>query len=150
MLGNTRRVETTGAEVARGGEYSFSLALARLAATAAARIETVLAADDLRLEDWRVLAQLRHGPSTMSDLARDVLLTGPTLTRTIDKLATRGLVHRTPSKVDRRKVVVHLSPVGQSLHEQLEPAVTDAERAALRTDPADRELRRLITLLLAN
>lgn len=132
-------------------DRSYALTLAHLAALAQSRVEVELRAADLRIEDWRVLDQLAResAPQPMSVLAEAVLLTGPTLTRTVDKLVSRAYVYRTPGDQDRRKVLISLSARGRELHERLRDQVGEAEVAALRSDAADVELRHLASRLLA-
>lgn len=134
-----------------GGQRSYSLTLARLAARAERQIAATLADSDLRVEHWRILDHLAgRGRSTMSALAEGVLLTGPTLTRTVDKLVSRGLVHRRPGDDDRRQVVVDLTRRGSDIHATLRPSVQAAELAALRADAAEPELRLLAGFLLSS
>lgn len=132
-------------------DHSYALTLARLAALAQSRVAVELRAADLRIEDWRVLDHLarEQAPQPMNVLAAAVLLTGPTLTRTVDKLVSQAYVYRMPGAQDRRKVLVGLSPRGQELHERLRERVGDAEVAALRSGAADLELRHLASRLLA-
>jgi len=127
----------------------YSLVLARLAAMAEREVERTLSTDGLRIEEWRVLDQLAtFGPTTMTNLASAALLTGPTLTRTVDRLASLGFVHRTASSDDRRRVEVNVAQRGLRLHKRLLPQVQSAELLALHSDGADIELRRLLSLLL--
>lgn len=129
---------------------SYSLTLARLAAQAHRLIESVLVEEGLRLEDWRVLAHLAaQGPVAMSALAEAVLVTGPTLTRTVDRLVSVGLVYRNVGVQDRRKVLVHLSERGHALYVGLLEPVSAAELSALRSGASDLDLRQLASLLLA-
>lgn len=128
---------------------SYALVLARLSAMAEREVESLLAPEGLRIEDWRVLDHLADaGSGTMNVLAEAALLTGPTLTRTVDKLVSLGLVHRTASPEDRRKVLVNLSQRGAALHGRLQPAVTRAELEVLQAGSAEAELRRLVDQLL--
>ncbi|NNG19888.1 MarR family transcriptional regulator [Naumannella sp. ID2617S] len=129
---------------------SYALVLARLSAMAEREVEVLLGPEGLRIEDWRVLDHLAGSESaTMSALADAVLLTGPTLTRTVDKLVSLGFVHRSASPDDRRKVLVHLTRRGSALQQRLQPRVAESEMKALQTDSADVALRRLASQLLA-
>lgn len=129
---------------------SYSLTLARLSAMAAREVELVLAPEGLRIEDWRVLDHLAEtGPDTMSTLAEATAITGPTLTRTVDKLVSLAMVYRAASATDRRKVVVNLSARGLAAHSRMLPLVAEAETKALQSDPASQQLRNLASQLLA-
>ena len=128
---------------------SYSAILATLAAHAERGMENELAAEQLRVDDWRVLDHLaRHGASTMAALASSALLPGPSMTRVADRLVSRGLAHRTVDGDDRRRVLVNLSRRGQRLHAVLAPAVTAAEVEALRASSAASQLHQVTTLLL--
>lgn len=129
-------------------KQSYSAILASLAERTQRLVEARLAADNLRIEDWRVVDYLAdHRPCTMSELAGGAVLTGPTLTRTVDRLVSRGIAHRVAAPEDRRKVLVNLSSRGIELHEQLSPGVSIAELQALRSEQSDLDLRQLVALL---
>ncbi|HLU60339.1 MAG TPA: MarR family transcriptional regulator [Pseudonocardia sp.] len=109
-----------------------SLLLDRAAVRVSSAVQRVLRGSGLTLERWRILDLLadREG-MTMSEIASAVVVTGPTLTRIVDDLATKALVHREVDTHDRRRVLVHLTPRGRRLRESLRPAVVEAESAAL-------------------
>lgn len=73
---------------------------------------------ELTLDQWLVLDALRGSAQTMTDLAEHTCITGPTLTRIIDRLVSIAAVYRELDAGDRRKVRVHLSVRGKGLHEQ--------------------------------
>lgn len=73
---------------------------------------------DLTLEQWLVLDALQGRPQTMTDLAERTCITGPTLTRIVDRLVSIAAVYRELDAGDRRKVRVHLSARGSGIHEQ--------------------------------
>ncbi|MGH3585842.1 MAG: MarR family transcriptional regulator, partial [Pseudonocardia sp.] len=91
-----------------------SLMLDRAAGRVSTAVQKVLRDSGLTLERWRILDLLaeREG-MTMSEIANAVVVTGPTLTRIVDDLATRALVHREVDALDRRRVLVHLTPRGE-------------------------------------
>ncbi len=109
-----------------------SLLLDRAAGRVSSAVQKVLRDSGITLEKWRILDLLaeREG-MTMSEIATAVVVTGPTLTRIVDDLATRALVHREVDVHDRRRVLVHLTPRGQRMRASLRPAVLEAENAAL-------------------
>ncbi|GFG54215.1 MarR family transcriptional regulator [Mycolicibacterium agri] len=122
------------------------LPLARLTQHAEAAIARVLADSALKVEDWRVLDDVatRHRVP-MTDLAQATLITGPTLTRTVDRLVSKGLIYRTADLHDRRRVLVSLTPRGRTLRTRLAVVVADAERAALESWGLDvDQLRELV------
>jgi DNA-binding MarR family transcriptional regulator len=71
------------------------------------------------LEGWEfdVLSALRRAgdPYELSpgQLIRQTLVTSGTMTNRVDRLASRGLVSRSPDPTDRRGVIVRLTPEGQ-------------------------------------
>lgn len=70
----------------------------------------------LTLTQLACLATLhRHGPMTPSDLAAHEKVQPPSMTRTVNGLAERGLVQRTPDPTDGRQVVVSLTDTGRDL-----------------------------------
>jgi DNA-binding MarR family transcriptional regulator len=127
-----------------------SLLLDRAAVRVSSAVQKVLRDSGLTLERWRILDLLadREG-MTMSEIASAVVVTGPTLTRMVDDLATKALVHREVDAHDRRRVLVHLTPRGQRLRRSLRPAVVEAEAAALSalTDDQRSTLSALLTRL---
>ena len=70
----------------------------------------------LTLTQLACLATLhRHGAMTPSDLAAHEKVQPPSMTRTVNGLAERGLVQRNPDPHDRRQVVVSLTEAGAEL-----------------------------------
>jgi DNA-binding MarR family transcriptional regulator len=57
----------------------------------------------------------RQGPITLGRLAAEEHLAPPTVTKAVDKLVERGLVHRRTDTRDRRVVHVEISPAGRRL-----------------------------------
>lgn len=97
-----------------------------------ARVERVVREHHLSLDRWRALQVLAtRGPLSMSALREHTGITGPTLTRVIDALAEAALVYRDVDAGDRRRVVVHLSARGRTLHHRVQPAVAEIERGVL-------------------
>ncbi|BBZ05419.1 MarR family transcriptional regulator [Mycolicibacterium chitae] len=122
------------------------LPLARLTQHVEAAIAQVLAESDLKVEDWRVLDDLAGRRTVpMTDLAKATMITGPTLTRTVDRLVSRGLMYRTTDLHDRRRVLVSLTRRGRNLRGRLAIAVAEAERAAFESRGLDvDQLRELV------
>ncbi|MEU6980063.1 MULTISPECIES: MarR family transcriptional regulator [unclassified Streptomyces] len=76
--------------------------------------EQSLADFDLERHEFETLHKLagRGGSAAPSELAQDLDLAPASVTGRLDALEKRGLVHRTPSTTDRRRVVVALTPAG--------------------------------------
>lgn len=128
------------------GTANLVLPLARLTQHAEAAIARVLTDSGLKIEDWRVLEYLATRRSAaMTDLAQATLITGPTLTRTVDRLVSQGLIYRTADLHDRRRVLVSLTSRGRTLRGRLAGAVAAAERQAFESLGLDiDQLRRLV------
>ncbi len=114
------------------------------------RVAEILDEADLTLDQWRVLRTLSgHGPLSMTDLAGTTRVTGPTLTRIVDRLAERSLLYRNVDPADRRKVLVHAGDRGRTLARTLAPRIAEAERTGLAalSETETRTLRRLLERL---
>jgi MarR family transcriptional regulator, organic hydroperoxide resistance regulator len=105
------------------------------------RIQAVVAAKDLTVDQWSVLDKIAgsEGPVSMSVVAEATGLTGPSLTRSVDKLVTAALVFREVDANDRRRVLVDLSKRGHLVHADLAPRVYSAERELVREHDASVE-----------
>lgn len=69
----------------------------------------------------RVLFVLwQEGPMPMSALAKKVSLKKSTLTNAIDRLEAAGEVVRTPSKADRRQILICLTPQDEKTRQRYE------------------------------
>ncbi|WP_010694867.1 MarR family transcriptional regulator [Saccharopolyspora spinosa] len=67
----------------------------------------------------------------MAALAERAMITGPTLTRLVDRLVTMALVYREVDQADRRKVLVYLTRRGQVVHRRVASKVAEVERNLL-------------------
>jgi DNA-binding MarR family transcriptional regulator len=86
------------------------------------------------------------GPSLSSRLARTLLVTPPTMTRTIDGLVDRGLVARQPDPVNRRQIGLVITPAGRELLAHYETVVADRVRSLLSPLDADAKWRLLAAI----
>jgi DNA-binding MarR family transcriptional regulator len=83
-------------------------------------IEARLKPAGVSIEHYRVLdALVRQNGLPMTDLARQVFVDGPTLTKIIDRMMATSDVYRAPDSTDRRKVLIFLSQKGQARYEEL-------------------------------
>jgi MarR family 2-MHQ and catechol resistance regulon transcriptional repressor len=121
--------------------------LLRASRAVVARVEPMLAAEGLTTTQLGVLEALLHkGALTHRELVRKVLTSAGNMTDVVDKLETRGLVHRIRDEADRRLVRVELTPAGRCLIEELFPRhAADIARAMSGLSPA--ELHELSELL---
>lgn len=100
-------------------------------------LDAALRQEELPVEHWRVLRALDSGEGlTMSELSQIVLMTMSALSKVVDRMTIRSLVHRKQDVGDQRRVLVyisdfglellgrcenHLSPVQASLESRLNP-----------------------------
>src|SRR5688500_7059066 len=97
-----------------------------------ALVEEILGDAELTLDQWRVLRTLtERGPLSMTDLSGLTRITGPTVTRVVDRLVERSLLYRNVDPADRRRVLVHTGERGQRLCRSLAPQIAEAERSGL-------------------
>ena len=102
---------------------------------------------------WLILTTLRGGEHpSQQQLAREVGIEGPTLTRHLDQLEAAGLVRRAPHPDDRRAVRVEPTEAGLALHARMLEVVIAFNRrltAGLAQDDLER-LRELLETLESN
>jgi len=98
-------------------------------------------------EHWRILSVLsdERGRS-MGELAELVLLNGPALTKTIDRLVSRGVVQRSADVSDNRKVLVFISDIGLEVVARLKERV-DAHHTSIEEALGPRKTSQLKRLL---
>jgi DNA-binding MarR family transcriptional regulator len=81
---------------------------------------------------WRVLGNLWDSDGLpVTELAFYTLFKQPTLTKVIDRMSRQGLVERRPSRRDRRKVLVYITPKGRTLVADLLTRAKQHEREVL-------------------
>ncbi|WP_272268851.1 MarR family transcriptional regulator [Rhodococcus sp. Rp3] len=59
---------------------------------------------------------VQHDGIAMNDLARRLAIPAPTLTKLVDRLASKALVFRLVDHTDRRRTLVHASLRGSEVH----------------------------------
>ncbi|MFG2373297.1 MarR family winged helix-turn-helix transcriptional regulator [Streptomyces sp. NPDC048504] len=83
------------------------------------RMTAVLAEENCSVEQWRVLSVIADGKGhPMTEIADQVLMPAPSLTKLVDRMVADNLVHRRPDRADRRRVLLHLTPRGRTLHQR--------------------------------
>jgi DNA-binding MarR family transcriptional regulator len=65
---------------------------------------------------------IRHGPSTVGQIATYEKVKPPSASRIITALEEQGLVHRTPDPEDRRSATISLTKAGERYVEQVKQA----------------------------
>ena len=116
-------------------------------------IADALAAEDLTIDMWRVLAALNHdGSQRQVDLAARTSIEASNLSRVAVRLEGMGLIARQRSKTSSREVTVALSPKGSALVARLIPIALKLEDVAIKGIPVKdvHVLKRTLRLAFAN
>ena len=86
-------------------------------------LEVALSRVDLTTAQYRALVQLAEGAEAPSSLATQLAVTKPSITGVIEGLLHRGLVDRTASVEDRRRISVDLTDEGRRVLARADQAV---------------------------
>ena len=137
-------------------EHDLSQYLAWLLASAHRQmkmgIAQSIADEEVNEEHWRILQVVSDEQGhSMGELAEQVLLNGPALTKNVDRLVSRGLVQRAQDAQDSRKVLVYISDRGLEMVGRLKRSV-DAHHEAIEEALGPRnskQLKRLLERLIA-
>lgn len=106
-----------------------------------------IAGEELSEEHWRILQVLSDEQGhSMGELAEQVLLNHPALTKNIDKLVSRGLVQRAADATDSRKVLVYIGDLGLETVWRLKKSV-DAHHGMIESALGTRKTNQLKRLL---
>lgn len=102
-------------------------------------LDAALKQENLPVEHWRVLRALDDGQGrTMSDLSQVVLMTMSALSKVVDRMTSRALVHRKQDVGDQRRVLVFISDFGLELLARCDDHLSPVQAALeTRLDPAD-------------
>ena len=83
---------------------SLPIALLRARERVVAPIRTILANADVTEQQWRVLRVVQEsGPMEPTKIAEEACLLLPSLTRILQKLEEKKLIHRKKDRADRRR-----------------------------------------------
>ena len=102
---------------------------------------------------WRFLRVLWNEEGlTQRELSRRVGMREPTTVTALNGMEKAGLVRRKPSKEDRRKVHIYLTPRARRLQETLLPCVAEVNAIAAAGIPVDdiAVLRRVLMKMSEN
>ena len=117
----SRRAEDTLA--IRPFDESLPMALLRGREAIMRLFRPLLAAHDLTEQQWRVLRALAaaDAPLRIGELAEHTFLLGPSLSRILANLESRGLIERTKAAHDQRASTVGLTEHGRTLVQDIAP-----------------------------
>jgi DNA-binding MarR family transcriptional regulator len=127
----------------------FELAdlLTQLHRETSTEVTRILRSGGLPVEQWRILNSLSdESGRTMSELAERVFMNLPTLSKAVDRMVTRALVHRKQDSQDHRRVLVYITDFGLDLLRRHQPGVA-AYYAGLAERLGDRQAAQLNRLL---
>lgn len=117
------------------------------------QISAGMAAHELTAAQWYPLWKLkRDGPGTAQELARDMEMDAGAMTRLIDRLVAKGLVERSRSSVDRRVVMLSVTPAGLAVADAVPGVLAKVNNDYLRGFSHDEweSLKALLRRMLAN
>jgi MarR family transcriptional regulator for hemolysin len=118
----------------------IGLRLAQASRTVERAFDAALAEVEGSLPVWLILLNLKiHRPGTQHDLAREIGITGATLTHHLNAMDAEGLVARTRDSANRRVQVVTLTEAGEAAFLRLRAAAI-AFDAGLRAGFTDADL----------
>ncbi len=107
------------------------------------RIAKTYAPYKLSPTQWRIMAVLAGGADmTAGAVADKTGMDKTTISRAVNKMIERGLVHRSTSRIDGRSAPLSLSRDGQAMFVKIAPQVLAQERE-LKTLFSDAQLRQL-------
>lgn len=128
--------------------------LAQAAWLISGQFQRHLAAKGIRFSVWRLLVSLVGTKGlTIGEMADELLLQQPTVTKIVDRLVVEGLVARKTSARDRRQVIVDLTPRGSALVAALQNEAEQHQNAVLAAyskSEVDTLFRVLRTVLARN
>ena len=105
-------------------DESIGYLVKRVRSMLSAAIEREIAEHDVTYEQWGVLLMiLKERGDTAALLARGMECDTGSMTRMLDRLEAKGLISRTRSTDDRRRVQIDLTPSGKRLAERLIAAI---------------------------
>jgi DNA-binding MarR family transcriptional regulator len=128
---------------------SLTYLLAQANRLVSAALERLLAAEGAQIEHWRVLEVLsdERGRS-MGELAHLVLMNHPALTKLIDRMVSRGWVHRSADTADSRRVLVFITDTGLDFVARLRARVAEYQESIDAGDRRTAQLKRLLGTLI--
>jgi DNA-binding MarR family transcriptional regulator len=103
----------------------------------------------ISLNEYDVLFNITRAPQRrlrLKDLNRSVLITQPSVSRLVDRLASRGLVTKTHDPEDGRGTIVAITDEGFALFRRVAYSHMDAITRHVGSALDERELRELIEL----
>jgi len=132
-----------------GAEYECARAWSALTAAhtrVAGRLSDALAQGfGLTINDFEILLRVDHAPDEgvrLGELSSAVPLTQPALSRAVARLAARGAMTRSGVPLDRRGVLITMTPAGRDLLRRVIPVHAGVVREVLldRLSPEEQDV----------
>lgn len=119
-------------------DESIGYLIKRVKSVFATAIEREIVGSDVTYDQWGVLLMIRRGHGeTAAVLSRGLDCDTGSMTRMLDRLEAKGLITRTRSTDDRRRVQIDLTPEGSQMAERLVAAMVKVLNHSLRGFRAD-------------
>ena len=100
----------------RSTKRSLPIALLRARETLMVPVREMLSKSQISEQKWRVLRVVNEaGPLEQTNIAKQACLLLPSLTRLLRSMEEDGYISRVPGQTDKRKSVVHITPLGIEL-----------------------------------
>ena len=98
------------------GTDDLAFALARAHRHVNAKVLSTLKERNLPVEQWRILKLLSDGDGhVVGSMCEQVLMNFSALSKTIDRMVSRALVHRKQDENDNRRVLIFITEFGSEL-----------------------------------
>ena len=111
------------------GHDTLAFALARAHKHVNGRLLEVLKEHDLPVEQWRILTLLADGEGHgVGSMCTPVLMNFSALSKTIDRMVSRALVHRKQDATDNRRVLVFITDFGLELFQSCQVSLEQNNR----------------------
>ena len=125
----------------------ITLILERAQRRVSRELDRVLSEVGASAEQWRVLARLSdENGLPIGELAQQLSMNPPTMTKLIDRMVGAGLVHRIVDDEDSRRVLVFITDSGLALFGKLSQKATEFHEGLAESLNA-REAQQLSKLL---
>ena len=103
----------------------------------------------LQVDEMRVLRALKTETGrSMGDLAEDLVISGPTLTKMVDRLVSNNLAYRAQDPDDRRRVRLYLTVDGEEVADKADRIAAGYQTELAQNFGDDPQLRRMLGLLI--
>ncbi|MEO6909226.1 MAG: MarR family winged helix-turn-helix transcriptional regulator [Abditibacteriaceae bacterium] len=126
---------------------SISLRIGRIKRAFRADFEKRAETLDITKPQYHVLSRLWKDDGILTSvIAKDICVTGSTMTGVLDRMEAKGLIRRANSTTDRRAVEIWLTIEGRAMQKPLMKIIADINNKALNGFSEQQQERFLIAL----